>query len=366
MKKKNICISISFFLLVWMHTFVVLATDISTSRSVGTTKGKLDVSATGAATYTIPISCPKGYGKMVPNIALVYNSQSGYGLVGYGCNIFGLSVITRGSKDLYHDGVAQGVSYTNVDAYYLDGKRLIYQFGNQGQEGATYVPEGEPFTKVVFHGTGFSSFVEVKANDGIVYTYGNTSGSKLYITNSKGRFVSAWYIDSAKDAQDRFIHYSYIIKNLCVYPSFIIYGKSDGHTNVLRFTYESTSNPNTQRFNVGGVNGNICMRLKSIGTESNNIIYRKYTCEYDSTSDASKVRYSRLVRVTESNGLGDMLNPILFDWKNLPVATQNVTSVNIDAMAAEWRQKVDDSYFVSADVNGDGISDVVRVSNIKE
>lgn len=366
MKQKNIYIFILILFLVWMHSFVALAADISTSRSVGTTKGVLDVSTTGAATYTIPISCPKGYGKMVPNIALAYNSQSGYGLVGYGCNIFGLSVITRGGTDIFHDGVAQGMSYTNEDAFFLDGKRLIYQSGNQTQEGAVYVPEGEPFTKVVFHGTGNSSFAQVKTNDGITYTYGNTNGTKLSITNTKGTFVCAWYIDSATDVQGRFIHYSYTTKNLCVYPTIIAYGMNGGQTNVMRFTYENVSNPNTQPFNVGGVTGNVCIRLKSISTESNNCIYRKYSCEYDSVSDASKIKYSRLVKVTESNGRGDMLNPILINWRNLPNATQNVSSISIDAMAAEWRQKVEDSYFVSADVNGDGISDVIRVSNIKD
>ena len=366
MKQNNIYIFILVLSLVWMHDFAVLAADISTCRSVGTTKGVLDVSPTGAATYTIPISCPKGYGNMVPNIALAYNSQSGYGLVGYGCNISGLSVITRGGKDIYHDGVAQGVSYTDEDAFFLDGKRLIYQSGNQSQGGAVYVPEGEPFTKVVFHGTGNASFVQVKANDGITYTYGNTNGTKLTITNTRGTFVCAWYIDSATDAQGRFIHYSYTTKNLCIYPTFVVYGMNGGQTNIIRFTYENVSNLNTQPFNVGGVNGNVCIRLKSISTESNNSIYRKYTCEYDSLSDASKIRYSRLVRVTESNGHGDMLNPILFDWNKLPNATQNVSTVSIDAMAAEWRQKVEDSYFVSADVNGDGISDVIRVSNIKD
>lgn len=48
--------------------------------------------------------CPDG-GSLTPQIGMSYNSQSGgYGLAGYGFNITGLSAITRGGHDLFHDG----------------------------------------------------------------------------------------------------------------------------------------------------------------------------------------------------------------------------------------------------------------------
>ena len=202
------------------HSMMSYADNISTSKSIGTTKGVLDVSALGAATYTIPISCPKGYGNMVPNISLVYNSQAGYGLVGYGCNIAGLSAITRGCKDIYHDGKATGLKYQKDDAYFLDGKRLILLSGSEGEEGAVYVPEGEPFTKVAFHRTGVGTWMEVKGNDGITLYYGNGNNSQQTFTDSKGTHVSAWNISRSFDTQGRFINYSYSSKNLFVYPTF--------------------------------------------------------------------------------------------------------------------------------------------------
>jgi len=353
-------------LLMLMQVDISYADNISTSKSVGTTKGVLNVSATGAATYAIPVSCPKGYGKMTPSIALAYSSQAGYGLVGYGCSISGLSMITRVGKDIYHDGMASGVKYEEDDAYFLDGKRLICQTEDQGREGAVYVPEGEPFTKVIFHGAGTNSYIEVKANDGIVYTYGNGGGSKLLITNAKGTFVGSWYIDSATDAQGRFIHYSYGTRNLCVYPLFIAYGMSGGQTNFMRFTYDNIANANTQRFNIGGVCGNVCVRLTSICTESNNNIYRKYTCEYDSVTDASRVRYSRLVKVTESNGQGDMLNPIVLDWKCLPDAKQSISPANIDLRCMQENQQLISSYFLTNDLNGDGIHDIIFLADVDD
>ena len=82
----------------------------TTSKVVGTPAGEFSVLPLGAAVYTMSIDAPKGYGKMQPNIALVYNSQSGYGIAGYGISISGLSVISRGAKDIFHDGAAKGMS----------------------------------------------------------------------------------------------------------------------------------------------------------------------------------------------------------------------------------------------------------------
>lgn len=79
------------------------ADNSTTNKVVGTPAGEFSVSPLGGAVYTMSIEVPKGYGKMQPNIALVYNSQSGYGIAGYGINVSGLSMITRGAKVIFHE-----------------------------------------------------------------------------------------------------------------------------------------------------------------------------------------------------------------------------------------------------------------------
>lgn len=108
--------------------FATIAIFISTFLSaiaentgkVGTPKGSFNVSSTGAATYQLTFDAPYG-GKLTPKIGIAYNSQSGGGIVGYGCEITGLSVITRGRKNLYYDEKTSGVTYKADDAYYMDG-----------------------------------------------------------------------------------------------------------------------------------------------------------------------------------------------------------------------------------------------------
>lgn len=121
------------------------------SGTVGSLGGSFNVSSLGGATYTIPIEVPLGFGSLKPQLSIVYNSQSGNGMCGYGTNISGLSSITRGPKDIYHDNITKGVDFLANDALYLDGVRLICIEGTEGQEGAKYNPESDPYTIVKTH-----------------------------------------------------------------------------------------------------------------------------------------------------------------------------------------------------------------------
>ncbi len=105
---------------------------------VGAIGGTADLSALGGATYTIPIKVPDGINGVQPNLSIVYNSQSGNGLLGWGWNLGGLSAITRVGQTKYHDGNVCGVSYDFHDRYALDGQRLFFEDGarRRGEHGS--------------------------------------------------------------------------------------------------------------------------------------------------------------------------------------------------------------------------------------
>lgn len=133
-------------LLIFIAHFAFVFTNVEAVNEgkVGTPKGSFDVSGTGAATYQLVFDAPYG-GKLMPKMGIAYNSQSGGGIVGYGCDITGISVITRGGKNLFYDKKTGGVTYKADDAYYLDGTRLMLQSGGAGTDGAVYSPEGNPY-----------------------------------------------------------------------------------------------------------------------------------------------------------------------------------------------------------------------------
>ena len=175
-------------------------TSTSDDNPVIGSNGKFNVTQTGAATYSYNIAVPQGVGGLNPSLAVVYNSQKANGVVGWGCDISGVSVITRGVKTVYHDGAAKGITHTANDAYYIDGTRLILVSGSAGYSGAVYCPENSPSTIVTFHGTGSSQWIDVKTKDGIKLTFGNTQDSRQSYNNKAGLTrVNAWYINRAED-----------------------------------------------------------------------------------------------------------------------------------------------------------------------
>ena len=61
---------------------------------------------------------------MQPNLSLVYNSQSGNGIAGWGWNLGGLSMISRVPKNYYYDNEKSGIIWDKYSPLALDGQRL--------------------------------------------------------------------------------------------------------------------------------------------------------------------------------------------------------------------------------------------------
>lgn len=345
---------------------------VSNNYAVGTVTGSLSVNASGAAEYGIDIECPNG-GSLTPQIGLAYNSQSSSnGVAGYGFSVTGLSSITRGDKTLFNNnGSVQGVTYTASDNLYLDGQRLILKSGNPCQEGATYCLEGNPYVVITAHGTYDNStattWFEVKTPDGLTYQYGNTSASRISFNTKNGYpRIGSWYVNRMEDVYGNYVTYTYSIRNYYAYPLSISYGmnskKDRGIVNRISFEYSSVG-ANATFFNIGGKRGNIDQCITTITTSTNNTVYRKYNLIYDSTSDKSLCKYTRLTKIQEENGSGESLTPTELKWKYLPSGTIYYSNKSIPTYSSEQYFTETEKAFYAADLNGDGISDIIRVSH---
>lgn len=125
-----------YFLFLFIISCFFVTAQTGTSSEVGITEGELSVSLTGSATYSIPIAMPPGINGVVPQVGLVYNSQGGNGLAGYGWNISGISSITRVPSTKFHDGAIDPVDFDSSDRFAFDGQRLIIKEGTLGTYGA--------------------------------------------------------------------------------------------------------------------------------------------------------------------------------------------------------------------------------------
>lgn len=334
---------------------------------VGTPSGIVSVSETGAATYNLDIQVPDG-GGLTPHLSLTYDSQKGgYGLAGYGIGVTGLSAITRGGCDLFHDGAQRGVTYTDADNLFLDGKRLVLLSGTRGRDGATYTVEGDPYTSVTTHGG--DEWFTVATPSGMTYEYGRTIGSRLAYTDRRGaQHVASWHVTKGRDSHANTITYTYALSGLSIRPTSITYGtneaKARGITCKVAFVYRSLSD-NARPFTLGDQRGRTDFCLSTITTSCNDSVYRTYTLTYDDALDQSSGKWTRLAKVEEANGRGEKYPPVKLTWKPLPAFSPVATTLKVRTEDIDRAVIETGKCFLATDLNGDGVSDIIRVSSAK-
>ena len=342
-----------------------------TNYKVGTPSAETTVSQLGAAVWNMAFDIPQGVGGMVPNVGLSYSSQSGNGIVGWGVSISGISCISRGLKTIYHDGAVRGVKYDAHDALFLDGQRLLLSSGTECTAGAIYVLEGNPYTtvKVISANStiGPLSF-EVTTPDGVVSHYGTDSSSRLsFVDGGNNQRIHSWYVCRQEDSNGNYVEYSYTQDHYVVYPETISYGKNThtgtGASNYIRFSYSGVYSGTIRTFVIGGVRGGIYKCLTNVRTMTGNDVYREYVLTYDPFSDGSTLKFERLSTITCKNGAGDEMKPVVLQWNLLTSGAHTTETLSVSTNDESPLIVKQDSMFLAADLNGDGLADIVRISN---
>ena len=179
--------------------------------SVGGIPLEYGVSGSGARTYSVPISTAPDI-RYAPTVALVYNSQGGYGYGGYGWDITGLSSITLTSRSNYWDGAISAASSTETDGVFaLDGVRFVV---NDDPTTSSFYPlitaTGRILASPVRGTSGYIKSFNVLYPDGTAAVYGFTEDkgytSTVYpverTTNIEGEKIEYLYSFNAADPLD--------------------------------------------------------------------------------------------------------------------------------------------------------------------
>ena len=320
---------------------------------------KFDVSNTGAACFSLPIEVPRGIGRMMPSLSVDYNSQTGNGLVGYGCNIGGLSSITRGPRDIWHDGKMHGTSGTADDALYLDCVRLVLRSGNPLSDGAVYVPENDPYLHVTCHGNG--QWFDVKMHDGTTVFYGNRGNSRLQANGNDGSLIIySWYVSETVDANSNNVTYDYGNNGVFFYPTCITYGTNRQHLsftgNTVKFNYESR--PDVCLTNVSGSKGEMAIRLHDIVSCAGDSVFRKYEFNYVCNPVTEKSLLDKVYVRGAGGNLDSRIEALSADWHSGGTKKACRLELSSGRVSGDKLRQI----FVSADVNGDGISDIIEIA----
>lgn len=209
------------------------------SDQVAATAAEFRVDEAGAATYSIPLYAVPGTAGVSPKLALSYSSQGGYGPLGRGWAISGLSSIsrcraTREAGDFIVGGVAVDgnpapINFTSSDRFCLDGQRLIpAQRGSGackaigGMTAANLRTEIESFQRVCGYtptsGTNGPAFFRVDSKDGATSWYGDrdNDGSSnrpdgYFASTAPGKTATAlaWAQTRLQDSAGNYIDFVY-------------------------------------------------------------------------------------------------------------------------------------------------------------
>jgi hypothetical protein len=335
----------------------LLAASLPFAQAAMTTPGQFGVSASGAATYTIPIQVPPGTAGIEPKLALSYNSQGGNGLLGMGWSLSGLSAISRCPRTMAQDGVRGAVNYDNNDRYCLDGQRLIAIQGADGADGTEYRTELDSFAKIMSYGSAGNgpAWFKVWTKSGQVMEYGNTGDARI---EAQGKAtVRVWALNRLQDTKGNYLTVSYTEDNANgdFYPQRIDYAGNDSTAitpnNSVQFAYTARLDI-TPQYIAGSLFKNT-QRLTAVRDYSGSTLVREYRLRYE--YGAATLR-SRVDSIAECDGNSICLPALALTWQG------NVTSFsNSVASGALSNSSLIGWKHLLGDFNGDGKIDMTAV-----
>ena len=282
-----------------------------TTYSVGAIPLEQGVSPSGARTYSIPIPTGPGF-KLVPSVALAYNSQSAEGWAGYGWDIQCISTISLiNHNEYYHGCIKAACDTASSPVFALDGMPLL---ANDDTLTCADYPlataTGHVLARAVLNSNGYVGYFEVLYPNGCRATFGRTSysgDSNLLFYKIRrmddhlGNRISFVYSTQESSGDDRLssIRYGY---------------DSSGYSSgVINFTYTACDSPTVRYF--AGKSTQRTHKLHEIKSSVNGELLYGYTLSYIQQDNVYL-----LSQVDCGNGSGEQLPPVTFTYGTVPTA----------------------------------------------
>lgn len=331
----------------------------SNSRIVGKIGDQFEISPSGQASYEIPIKVPGGTGGMVPNLSIVYNSAAKNGLLGYGFELAGLSVINRAPQNLHVDGNVTAVNFTTDDKIMLDGNRLIRLSPISVTSNIEYRTENNTFAKIISSTNPSNSNAKftVYTKDGLKYEYNSNHDLLTTRSASVENQDLFWTLTKVTDTKGNYFTILYNInkENKEYTPNKIEYTGNDGAKLSpycsVQFAYEDQ--PFAFTSFLSGMKITKSKNLKGIEVYYGTTKVKSYELAY-----LNKNNTKLLSSVTEVASDGKKLNPTTFDWVT-------VDDLKIKKGAFNNDTSFDNAQVYPGDFNGDGKMDFITIPKSK-
>jgi RHS repeat-associated protein len=360
-----------------------------TDGIVGNTEGIININDFGAATYTVPLKFPDDIAGMSPNLSLIYNSNGPDGILGPNWALGGLSVISCLPANRYYDGIHNAAlkgdfAPESVEAFSLDGKRLVPVQGNQ--DNRIYSLENDEFIKVYKQprtkerASGF--YFIAKTKSGLTYYYGkdNNSCHRFLVPNTAYFETVSFYVNRIEDELGNAIIFTYDndVNNGEIRISNIEYTSRTnrlGKYNIVftyipriaplksYLSYPSESLETSVHFTTSKI-------LTSIKCNYNNESVKNYILEYNElgpgNDNSCKIQHLNKIQEIGLND-GEKYNKLVFEWSE-QMNYNNFNASSITLPKTHYLQYnnglsvqlIKNLQLQFVDINNDSKNDIVR------
>ncbi|PST26104.1 hypothetical protein C7U60_03455 [Mesorhizobium plurifarium] len=347
----------------------------ASDEEAGSDKGRFSVTSSGSAIYTIKVQTPPGIQGYEPSLSFGYNSTSQNGLLGVGWNLNGFSKIGRVRKIIAIDGIDGDITYTNEDRFAFNGKRLLVMTGGNGADGSVYRTEIDNWDQITSNGVsgaGPQSFV-VRQPNGETLTFGGTDDSRVPVAPGQAT-IREWLLSSQTDRNGNQISFAYSTDptgtgqaGSLAYPVEIAYGANvntqpaTAANRFIRLSYETRPDP-IRNF-TGGSQAETTLRLSAVSTYLAHNLVGNYRLSYETSPSTGLSRLTTVQLFDSEDGNAKGLSPSRFTYQtgaNAFGGSQTWLEGDFTASSG-WDQA--NNPVTLADVNGDGLTDIVGFKN---
>lgn len=308
---------------------------------VGTLPSTIQVSSNGQLNYEIPLSVVTGTGGLSPKLSITYNSGNGNGLLGYGFDLNGLSVICRSPRNLYNDKIADIVRFTSQDRFSLDGIRLQYIGMLNGSR--EYRTESNTFSRILASGASDKpSKFTVYTKSGLIYEYEPTDPNGLSLF---------WPLRKVSDTKGNYYTINYDVSGDEYFPIEIKY---TGNTKASLLPYASiVFSYQAIKRSPSFIGGFKTIRTKAISKIT--IMYNNQNVKSYELSYIQKKGKLFLSQIVDKAG-GDKHNPTKLAW-------DNSDSYSVSGHSYTNFPDFRNVFVKTGDFNGDGKRDILTWAN---
>src|SRR5579859_180079 len=315
---------------------------------------------TGALNTTFPIDIPPGRNHLQPDLDLVYNSQSSQqgSIFGEGWSI-SIPYIERLNKS----GVDKLYSTSSLNYFSssLDGE--IVSSSTVTSTASSYIARTEngAFNKYTY--TSSTNQWLMTDKNGTQYTFGSSTDALQNDPNNASNTFK-WMLKQVKDTNNNVVTYNYTKDAGQIYPSSTLYTGTPTSTGIFEVDFQlaTTTTIDNATSSATGFAINSNYRVSEIDAKSNGTWVRKYILGY-TVGDNGYTTLLGSIAESGQNASGTVVS-LPSSTFNYQLQTSGWTS------SSTWNPPAPfvgsggtDDGVRTADVNGDGLSDIVSSTN---